>query len=106
MKAAAESIWGSDSLSGKTVAMQGFGNVARQTAMHLRQENVRLIVTDINGEAIEEARSLGATIVAPDDIYDVEADIFSPCALGGILNDETIPRLKAALVAGGANNQL
>lgn len=106
MKAAAESVWGSDRLSGKTIAMQGFGNVARQTATHLLAEDVHLIVTDINGEAIEEARSLGATIVSPDAIYDVDADIFSPCALGGVLNDETIPRLKAALIAGGANNQL
>ena len=106
MKAAAVSIWGSDSLSGKTVAMQGFGNVARQTALHLLKENVRLIVTDINEGAIQEARSQGATILSYDEIYDTEADIFSPCALGGILNDDTIPRLKVKLVAGGANNQL
>ena len=81
MKVAAASIWESDNLSGKTVTMQGFGNVVRQTALHLLSENVKFDVTDINEEAIDQARSEGASIVSPDEIYDTEPDIFSSCAL-------------------------
>ena len=106
MKAAAKATWGSDSLEGRIVAMQGFGNVGRQTAQYLRNEGVNLVVADIFPESREQAISAGASIVEPDEIYDVECDIFSPCALGGTLNDETIPRLRATIVAGGANNQL
>lgn len=106
MKACAMEIWGSDSLSGKTVAMQGFGKVASHLAPHLVKEEVRLIVSDIFPGAVEKARKLNATIVPPEEIYSVECDIFAPCALGGILNGETIPRLKCRAVVGGANNQL
>jgi leucine dehydrogenase len=106
MKACARKVWGADSLEGRVVAMQGFGNVGTQTARHLLEEGVRLIVTDIYQGAQERARSMGARVVEPDAIYDVECDIFSPCALGGVLNDKTIPRLRCAIVAGGANNQL
>jgi leucine dehydrogenase len=70
------------------------------------KEGVRLVVTDTYESALERARDVGATVVEPDSIYDVECDIFSPCALGGVLNGDTIPRLRCAIVAGGANNQL
>ncbi len=106
MKASGRAVWGSDSLEGRVIAMQGFGNVATQTAQHLLTEDVRLVVTDIHQHALERARSIGATIVKPEAIYNAECDIFSPCALGGVLNDETIPRLRCSIVAGGANNQL
>ena len=106
MKAAAKSVWGSDSLEGRTVAMQGFGNVGTQTAHYLVKEGAKLIVADIYQQSRDKALSIGASVVAPDDIYDVDCDIFSPCALGGTLNDETIPRLRSSIVAGGANNQL
>ena len=106
MKACAREVWGSDSLEGRTVAMQGFGNVGTQTAGHLIGEGARLIVTDTNKDALERARILGATIIEPNFIYDVECDIFAPSALGGILNDHTISRIKASIIAGGANNQL
>ena len=106
MKACAKAAWGSDSLSGRTVAMQGFGKVARATAAHLLEEGAELVATDIYEGAMEEARSMGARVVAPDVIYDVDCDVFSPCALGGVLNSDTIPRLKCRIVAGGANNQL
>ena len=105
MKACANEKWGSDSLEGKTVA-KGFGHVATNLSAHLIKEGAQLVVTDIYEDAMERAKGLGATIVGPDEIYDVECDIFSPNALGGILNDETIPRLKCGIVAGGANNQL
>ena len=106
MKACAKAVWGSDSLSGRTVVMQGFGKVAYHTAEHLLKEGAGLVATDVYDGPLEKARELGATIVAPEDIYDVQCDIFSPCATGGVLNSCTIPRLKCSIVAGGANNQL
>lgn len=106
MKASAKAAWGSDSLEGRVVAMQGFGHVGAETAEHLLSEGATLVATDLYEEAREMARSKGARVVEPEEIYDVQCDIFSPCALGGVLNDETIPRLKCAIVAGGANNQL
>ena len=106
MKASAKAVWGSDSLNGRTVAMQGFGNVATQTAQHLSEEEVKLVVTDIHEEPLERARNLGLAIVEPEAIYDIQCDFFAPCALGAVLNRETIPRLRCAIVAGGANNQL
>ena len=106
MKACAKSAWGSDSLQGRRVAMQGFGKVAHETAAHLLKEGASLVVTDISRKAMEEAADLGAEIVDTEGIYDVDCDIFSPCALGGTLNAGTISRLNCAIVAGGANNQL
>lgn len=106
MKACINETQGNDSLQGKIVALQGFGHVSTNLATHLIKENVQLIVTDIYEDVIERARKLGATIVKPDEIYDVECDIFSPNALGEVLNETTIPRLKCSIVAGGANNQL
>ncbi len=106
MKACAKKLWGTDSLSGRTVAFQGFGKVAYHTATHLVGEGANLVVTDINEAALERARKMGATIVSGEGIYDAECDIFSPCALGGVINDRTIPRLRCSIVAGGANNQL
>lgn len=107
MKAAAKEVYGTDSLGGKTVAIQGVGNVAFNLCRHLHEEGAKLIVTDINQEALQRAEeAFGALIVAPEDIYSVEADIFAPCALGATLNDETIPQLKVKIIAGAANNQL
>ena len=106
MKSCAKATWGHDDLSDRVIAMQGFGNVATNTAKHLLREGARLVVTDIHDDALVRAREIGVTIVQPDEIFDVECDIFSPCALGGVLNSKTIPRLKCSIVAGGANNQL
>ena len=107
IKACAKEDWGSESLEGRVVAIQGFGKVADALTHHLVEEQARLIVTDINEEALEHAREHeGIEIVGPEEIYDVASDIFSPCALGGVLNGETIPRLKCKVVCGGANNQL
>ena len=107
MKAAANMVWGSESLRGKHVAIQGLGHVGSILARMLLDEGAQLTVTDIH---VEEARplaeSLGAAWVDPEAIYDVACDIFAPCALGAILNDETIPRLQCKIVAGSANNQL
>ncbi|MCM3715221.1 branched-chain amino acid dehydrogenase [Halalkalibacter oceani] len=107
MKAAAKEAFGSDQLSGKTVAVQGVGNVAYHLCKHLHEEGAQLIVTDINREAVKRAvNEFGAKAVDIDDIYQVDCDIFAPCALGAVINDQTIPQLKAKVIAGAANNQL
>ena len=106
MKACAREIWGTDSLRGKRVAMQGFGKVAYHTAQRLLEEDAQVVVTDVYSGALDKARDMGLEVVAPEDIYDVRCDIFSPCALGGVINGDTIPRLGCQVVAGGANNQL
>lgn len=107
MKAAAKAAFGSDDLSGKTVAVQGVGQVAYNLCKYLHKDNAHLVVTDINSEAVDQAvQDFGADAVKPDDIYDVDCDIFAPCALGGVINDDTISRLKAKVIAGSANNQL
>jgi leucine dehydrogenase len=107
MKAAAKVRWGSDSLSGKTVAIQGCGKVASHLAAHLHEEGAKLIVTDIDAEKVKRVvADTGARAVAPDEIYDQTADVYAPCALGATVNDDTLTRLKVQIIAGGANNQL
>src|SRR5699024_9588713 len=107
MKAAAKAAFGSDDLQGKTIAVQGVGHVAYNLCNHLHKEGASLIVTDINKDAVERAvKDFNATAVTPDAIYEVDCDIYSPCALGGTINDQTIEILKAKVIAGSANNQL
>ncbi|TAA70695.1 Leu/Phe/Val dehydrogenase [Planococcus salinarum] len=107
MKAAALEAFGDDSLEGKTITVQGVGNVAYTLCEYLHKEGANLIVTDINKEAVQRAvDNFGATAVEPNEIYSQEADIFAPCAMGAIINDDTIPQLKVKAVAGSANNQL
>lgn len=109
MKACAKEIWGDDSLSGKTIAFQGFGHTATSLTRHLleQEEEVRFIVADVNMDAVSHAHELAkAEIVEPDKIYSVDCDIFSPSALGGTLNKDTIPQLRCSIVCGSANNQL
>ena len=107
MQAAAKYRWGSDELGGRRVAIQGCGNVGYNLAKELHAAGARLIVSDLDSEkkrrAVEEFH---AASVSPESIYAVDADVFSPCALGGIINGETIPQLKVEIVCGGANNQL
>lgn len=107
MKATAKEAFGSDSLADKTIAVQGVGNVAYRLCSYLHEEGASLVVTDISKDAVKRAvNDFGAKAVDPGDIYDVECDIYSPCALGGIINDATIKRIKAKAIAGSANNQL
>lgn len=107
MKAAAKVAFGDDNLSGKTIAVQGVGTVSYTLLKHLHEEGANLIVTDIVEENINRAvKDFGAKAVGVNDIYSVDCDIFSPNALGAILNDDTIPQIKAKLIAGAANNQL
>lgn len=107
MQAAARHRWGTDDVAGRRVALQGCGHVGYFLAKELHEAGAKLIVTDVDGERVERvADECGAERVRPEEIYAVEADIFAPCALGGILNDETIPQLKVGIVSGAANNQL
>jgi len=87
--------------------VQGCGHVGYYLAKELHESGARLIVADIDAERVKRVvNEFAATAVSPDDIYGVEADIFAPCALGAIINDKTIPRIRAEIVAGAANNQL
>lgn len=107
IQAAVKERLGRDSLDGLRVAVQGVGNVGYDLARQLKEAGARLWVTDIHREPLVQAgRELGATVVAPDEIFGLDVDVFAPCALGAILNDSTIPQLKASIVAGAANNQL
>jgi leucine dehydrogenase len=107
LKAAVAFRRGRDDLRGLTVAIQGLGNVGKRLARYLADAGAKLIVADIDETAVRTAvRDLRATPVAPDSIHRAAADIFAPCALGAILNDKTIPELRAEIVAGAANNQL
>ncbi len=107
MKACAKEVFGSDSLEGKKIAVQGAGNVARYLCDHLAKENAVIMVSDIFEEKAKSvADATGAHVIDPEKIYEIDADIFAPCALGGIVNDDTIPKFKFKVIAGGANNQL
>ncbi|TCS92410.1 Leu/Phe/Val dehydrogenase [Hazenella coriacea] len=107
MKATAKVAFGDDSLKGRVVAVQGVGNVAYHLCKYLHEEGARLIVTDINQTNVDRAvQEFGAEFVQPEKIYDVECDIFSPCALGAIVNDQTLERFKCKVISGSANNQL
>jgi len=107
MQATAKHKWGSDDLAGKTVAIQGCGHVGYFLAGELVRAGAKLVVTDVDAAKVKRVvEDCGASAVAPEEIYSAPADIFAPCALGGVLNDQTIPQLKATLVVGGANNQL
>jgi len=106
MKACVERALKTTEMKGIRVAIQGCGHVASSLCEHLHKAGAKLIVTDIHAEKAQlMADRYGAKVVAPDTIYDVEAEIYAPCALGATLNDDTIPRLKCRIVAGAANNQ-
>lgn len=107
IKQCAMRAFGNDDLNGRTVAVQGVGSVGGYTCQHLAEAGANLVITDIDQEALADIKAkTGAKIVAPDEIYDVDADIFSPNALGAIINEDTLKRLKVKVIAGGANNQL
>jgi len=107
MQAAAKHKWGSDDLAGKTVAIQGCGHVGYFLAGELARVGAKLIVTDVDAAKVKRAvDDHGASMVAPEEIYSAAADIFAPCALGGVVNDQTLPQFKVELIVGGANNQL
>jgi leucine dehydrogenase len=107
IQASAKEHWGSDDLNGRTISVQGAGHVGYFLSKELHEAGAKLIVTDIDAERVKTVVSeFGARAVSPDEIYGVQADIFAPCALGGIINDKTIPQLKVEVVSGAANNVL
>ncbi len=107
LRAAAKFHWGSDDLGGKHVVVQGVGKVGFAFARHLRDAGSRVTVTDVNASAVERAvAELGAECVGPGEEFEVECDVFSPCALGAQVNELTIPKLRCEMVVGSANNQL
>ncbi len=107
LQAAAAHVFGTDGIKGLTVAVQGLGNVGGPLCAYLSGHGAHLVVSDLDPRRVDAAvRQHGASAVAADAIYDVNADIFAPCALGGVLSATTVPRLAVRLVCGGANAQL
>ncbi len=107
VQACARYRWGSENLSGSTVAIQGLGHVGYYLAKDLHEAGAKLVVTDIDEERIKRVvEEFNAEVVTGDEIYSVDADIFAPCALGGIITDKTIEQFKFEIIAGAANNQL
>ena len=100
-------LFDSDALAGRRIVVQGAGKVGYSLMRLLRDEGAEMTCGDVDAAIVERARSeLGVEAVAADAVFDTECDIFSPCALGAILNSETIPRLRCRAVVGAANNQL
>jgi leucine dehydrogenase len=107
IKACAKVVFGGDSLAGKTVAVQGCGHVGYNLCRFLYEEGARLVVTDIDTEKVKRVvEDFRARAVGLDEIYGVDAEVFAPCALGAVINDNSLKQLKVRIVAGGANNQL
>ena len=107
LKAVAEELWGVASLDGKHVAVQGVGKVGAGVVRHLASGGAHVTIADVDPGCVQDlAREVGADVVAPDEILSVPCDILSPCALGGVVNDGTLPTIKARAIAGAANNQL
>jgi len=107
MKACAKAQFGTDSLAGIKVAVQGAGHVGQYLIKHLTDEEANVFVTDIHEPSLKEVSAkYGSTIVGLDEIYDLDVDVYAPCALGATVNDATLERLKCSIIAGAANNQL
>jgi leucine dehydrogenase len=106
IRVSCERVHGSGSLKGRTIAIAGLGSVGRRLASACAKGGAKLLVTDIDRAKRDVARALNAKWVEPDAILEAPADVLAPCALGGMLDHETVPRLGAPVVAGAANNQL
>lgn len=105
IKACAEEVYGSPSLEGKVVAIQGVGSVGEVLCRLLAEDGASLVVCDLDQKRAEEIRKQwGSAVVSPEEIYSQECNIFSPCAGGGVVNDNTLPLLKCDIIAGAANN--
>ena len=107
IKACVKEVYGTDMLAGRSVVIQGIGNVGEHLVDLLRKENVEVYVSDINEERLQQvARKYKAKAIEADKIFTIGADIYAPCALGATVNDKTIKKMKFAIIAGSANNQL
>ena len=107
MKAAAKYQFGSDNLAGKKILVQGIGHVGETLVSHLCQEGALVQMVDLSAQRLEEmSQKYGAQIFTGDDLYSADVDIYAPCALGATINDDTVYKIKAKVIAGAANNQL
>ncbi|SCL59029.1 valine dehydrogenase (NAD+) [Micromonospora citrea] len=109
MRAAAEHVWGAPTLAGRRVGVAGLGKVGKYLVGHLLDDGAEVVATDVNPKALEWARTTHPQVALVDDVASLVAadiDVYAPCALGGALNDDTVPVLRAKVVAGAANNQL
>ncbi len=107
MKAAAKFKFGSDVLEDKSVLVQGIGHVGESLVEHLTNEGAKVVISDINQERLEAvSKKYGASIYKGNDVYSENVDIYAPCALGATINDDTINKIQAKIIAGAANNQL
>ena len=107
MRACVEEVFGATSLEGRTVAVQGLGHVGYHLCRLLHDEGARLMVTDLEpGPTERVVREFGAKVVEPDEILSIPCDVLAPCALGAVINDETLPYLRCQIIAGSANNVL
>ncbi|HWB64925.1 MAG TPA: Glu/Leu/Phe/Val dehydrogenase [Chitinophagales bacterium] len=107
LKASVKEYYGNDSLEGKKVMVQGVGHVGNGLAGQLTKAGAKVFVADVSQINLEETtKAYNVTVVDPNDVYDMDVDIYAPCALGATINSDTIPRLKCSVIAGAANNQL
>lgn len=107
VQSVAKTLYGTDCLEGVRVAVQGLGNVGRNLISYLFWSGAEIVISDINEDVLKKyAKKYGAETVSPDKILEVECDIFAPCAMGAVLDEKTIPRLRCKGIAGAANNQL
>ncbi|WP_461453030.1 Glu/Leu/Phe/Val family dehydrogenase [Mucilaginibacter sp.] len=107
MKAAVKELYGNDSLAGKSVIVQGIGHVGENLVKILRDEKAKVYISDINEDLLRQvAKKYGAEAIAHNNIFDIDADIYSPCAMGATVNTQTINKMNCAIIAGSANNQL
>lgn len=106
IRACLEYVFGDKSVEGVHVAIQGVGKVGGELVRILLENGARVTVTDVDIERVKKATSFGAEYVEPGRIYSVQCDVFSPCALGGVINESTVRRLRCSIIAGAANNQL
>lgn len=106
MKAAAKFKYGSDDLDGKKILVQGIGHVGESLVEHLSNEGATVLISDINPARLEEVSRKYSAKIYTEDVYEADVDIYAPCALGATINNDTIIRLRAGIIAGAANNQL
>lgn len=107
MKASAHEKWGNESLAGKKIVVQGIGHVGESLVEYLVKDGAKVFINDINEtRLIAVAKETGAEVISADDVYDMDMDIYAPCALGATVNTDTLNRLKCSIICGSANNQL
>lgn len=107
MKAAVKEQYGKDGISGLKVMVQGVGHVGEHLVKYITDEGGKVLISDINEKRLAEvSEKYGATVIAKEDVYDVDVDVYAPCAMGATINDDTINRFKCGVIAGAANNQL